>query len=174
MDYWDYIGWHDRFASPDFGAPASRSTPRRRAHRSHAASHAQQQRLERLALGPAADASRGGRGKPGPVRPASGRRRLGYPARGPQRGPGCARLTLALVQHGLASSIEAGENRGVRLEHDFVVRAMIERSAESTTFTLRHHFRPAGELDFAAAAVVALAHDDNGKLLQSLTPPWCP
>ena len=175
VDYWDYIGWHDRFASPDFGARQRAAVRRAGGHTVYtpqvmlngsALSDWRSARLPTQAE--AAGASLALSGRPA----ADG----GWDIllEGRSEGPDAPRLTLALVQHGLASSIEAGENRGVRLEHDFVVRAMIERSAESTTFTLRHHFRPASELDFAAAAVVALAHDDNGKLLQSLTLPWCP
>src|SRR6185436_18025460 len=39
-----------------------------------------------------------------------------------ESGPGDAQIWLAIFENGLATEVRAGENRGKRLEHDFVVR----------------------------------------------------
>jgi len=44
-----------------------------------------------------------------------------------------AAVYLAAYENKLASEVAAGENRGKRLEHDFVVREWIGRSASART-----------------------------------------
>ena len=111
-DYWDYIGWHDRFASPDFGARqraavrAGGHTVTRRKSCSTAAPLSDWRSARLPTQAEAAGASLALSGRPA----ADG----GWDIllEGRSEGPDAPRLTLALVQHGLASSIEAGENRG--------------------------------------------------------------
>lgn len=173
VDYWDYIGWKDRFASPVYGArqqAAVRHAGGRTVYTPQVMLNGADLRTWRSAA------------LPGPSQPAGAKLTLsGIPAADggwdivlEGRSDVPARLTLLLVQNGLASRVAAGENRGVRLEHDFVVRGMTEQQAVAREFAIRHHFGPVHELDLADSAMVALAHDADGKLLQSLTLPWCP
>ena len=173
VDYWDYIGWKDRFASPAYGV-RQQAAVRRAGGRTV---YTPQVMLDGADLRNWRSAA-----LPAPSQPARARLTLtGSPAADggwdvvlEGRSEVATRLTLLLTQNGLSSSVAAGENRGVRLEHDFVVRSMAEQAAGDLQFTMRHHFAPANQLRLTDSAVVALAHDADGKLLQSLTLPWCP
>lgn len=132
VDYWDYLGWRDRYASPRFtarqrarvgqaGARVTytpqvmigpqiqvdwRSAPRLQAALQEAAAAAKT-RLE-LALVPG----------PGALQIELGARPIG--AGGLEIGD--AQLWIALTEDGLASQVDAGENRGQELRHQRVVR----------------------------------------------------
>jgi hypothetical protein len=86
--------------------------------------------------------------------------------------PADAVLVLAYVDSDLNSDVQAGENRGARLHHDHVVRALASRSrkeaaglAADTTFTLP---REAGR-EPAIVAFVQRTHD--GAMLQAVALP---
>ncbi len=131
VDYWDRLGWPDRFAQHAFserqravvsaGGGATVYTPQvlvqghdaglwrgegvLRAERDAAAHTAR----ARIAL---------------TARPVDDAVAVDAQATLAGSGVGDARLQLALTDSGLVSSVTAGENRGVRLEHDHVVRAL--------------------------------------------------
>jgi hypothetical protein len=184
VDYWDRLGWKDRFASPlyttrqhdaaDANGASFVYTPqvllqgRDVKWRDRAVTAA----LERAAAEPARAhveiaAERAGtalrvhalaRGGEGPL-------------------PADAVLTLAYVDSDLNSDVKAGENRGVRLHHDHVVRALATSSrkdgpslAADATFTVPAE---AGR-DPAVVAFVQRARD--GAVLQAAALPLadCP
>jgi hypothetical protein len=173
VDYWDYIGWKDRFAQPAFGQRQRRlvnSAGERTVYTpqvflngrtwrgwAHNSLPAPAPATTRLTLSAQPDA-------------AGWQVELAAAPTGTEP----ARLALALYQNELSSRVTAGENRGEELRHDFVVREFVEAPAGIGPITLSHHFAPQAELDFAKAGVVALAYDARGTLLQSLTLPFCP
>lgn len=84
-----------------------------------------------------------------------------------------ASVFLALYENKLASQVSAGENKGKRLEHDFVVRELAGPFAEDAA-AINHKFRlaPAWKTrDLSVAAFVQTAA--TGAVLQALVLPWC-
>jgi hypothetical protein len=84
-----------------------------------------------------------------------------------------ARLFIALYEDNLSGEVTAGENRGRRLEHDFVVRELAGPFAITRT-TIRHSFgleRHWKAHDLSVAAFVQAGTD--GEVLQALVLPWC-
>ena len=86
-----------------------------------------------------------------------------------------AALWLAYVDSGHVTDVAAGENRGVRLRHDNVVRALhgpyrVDGSgAAAATLTVAPASQPGSN-----AAVVAFVQDSrNGDVLQALAAPDC-
>jgi len=81
-------------------------------------------------------------------------------------------LVTAVTQNGLASRVTAGENRGEKLAHDFVVRDFaVHRGLGATTAT----FKPRPDWDLARMAVAAFVQDvKTGEVLQAVSLPLCP
>lgn len=125
VEYWNYLGWEDRFADPAYG-DRQRDYARRGAVRTVYTPGLVLDGREwrswftrpRLALEEGAPAGR--------LRATleAGRARVTYTPAGAERGT--LRLHLAVLGFGLSSRVEAGENRGRTLEHDFVVLAYRE------------------------------------------------
>ncbi len=85
-----------------------------------------------------------------------------------------ATVFLALYENKLASQVSAGENRGKRLQHDFVVRELAGPFATDARGAITHKFRvaPAWKTrDLSVAAFVQTAA--TGEVLQALALPWC-
>ena len=175
VNYWDYIGWKDPFASErgtqrqrdiqgaagaryvytpqvvvggrdfrDWGsdsfATALQSIGRERASVS-------------IELEARADAAKGVE-----VRSATA-------ASGGLRGETV--VLLAVTQDGLASRVTAGENRGERLGHDFVVRDFALHRGLGTAAST---FKPAPGWNLAHMSVAALVQDRRtGRALQALS-----
>lgn len=120
VDYWDYIGWADRFASPLF-------TERQR---SHAAARGWRT-VYTPGLVLAGEEWRGWFKRPTlqlDAGPETGTLRISVAGQGlsgeftPAAGlAGDLELHVAVLGFGLATEVRAGENGGRTLEHDFVV-----------------------------------------------------
>jgi hypothetical protein len=83
-----------------------------------------------------------------------------------------AAVFLALTENKLASLVSAGENKGKRLQHDFVVRELAGPFAVDAA--VNHKFRVATAWktrDLSVAAFVQTAA--TGEVLQALALPWC-
>ena len=124
-DYWDYIGWPDRFAEP-------RNSDRQREKVALAGSRSVYTpqvmvngRDSRAWRGqdPLASVTRG--------TPANAVIELAFDTaerantitvRANRTTPGAARIVLARYENGHQTAVKAGENRGATLRHDFVVR----------------------------------------------------
>lgn len=83
-----------------------------------------------------------------------------------------ASVFLALTENNLASQVNAGENRGKRLEHDFVVRELAgpfpAHGAINHKFRVAHAWKTR---DLSVAAFVQTA--STGAVLQALALPYC-
>jgi hypothetical protein len=83
-----------------------------------------------------------------------------------------AHLFVALTSDGLESAVKAGENKGVTLHHDGVVRALREGSAADAAGALALSARFALPADGRAPKIVAFVQDPaRGDVLQSLVLP---
>jgi hypothetical protein len=85
-------------------------------------------------------------------------------------------LYLARYQSGLASSVAAGENRGRRLEHDYVVLDWVGPIPfEEGNVAQSRSFRLAPGADLGRAGVAAFAQNRHtAEVLQALMLPACP
>ena len=185
VDYWDRLGWQDRFAAPAYadrqraavrlaGAGAFAYTPQvlvqgrdvapsRRgevAQRVAAAARRPARAAVTLAATPGAGGALSVRATATVADPAT--------ARG-------AALWLAYTDSGHVTDVKAGENRGARLVHDHVVRAW------HGPYPVRADGTAAADVALAAppergqsAALVAVVLDAaSGDVLQTLTLPAC-
>jgi hypothetical protein len=181
VDYWDRLGWKDRFADAAY------------TERQYAAMRANQSRFvytpQVLVQGRDFPEWRA-RGGTGAIAAASAK-----PARAeisleavPQRGSIAVRATarvpagadrrgaslyVALTDSGLASDVKAGENAGVRLVHDHVVRALRRGpSADANGDASWDIVLPAPAEAGRATTVVAFVQGaDSGAVLQALALP---
>ena len=180
VDYWNYLGWTDPFAQARF-TERQRFVNARIRNRTvytpqlmldgkdyrQGLSHNEfQQRIAAL-----------NREKPGAdiaLSMNAGSGALDTSARVTQhRNDAGAAVFLALYENKLVNQVGAGENRGKRLEHDFVVRELAGPFATDAT-AIHHKFRvaPAWKTrDLAVAAFVQSAA--TGEVLQALALPYC-
>jgi hypothetical protein len=186
VDYWNYLGWNDPYARPEYSA------------RQRAASHRNKARVvytPQLLLN-GADYRRGAlgddladrlgavnQGEPGArirlkltAQPegtlaAQGNAVVTHPA---QRNG--ARAWLALYENNLSTEVKAGENRGKRLRHDYVVRALagpfpVDPAGEAA---FNHRFRLDPRWKTADLALASFVQNENtGDVLQVLALPYC-
>ena len=81
---------------------------------------------------------------------------------------------VALTQNGLASNVKAGENAGKRLSHEHVVRALESNLVLGTGGELRRTVRFALPADPGPLSIVAFAENTKtGEVLQALALPLC-
>jgi hypothetical protein len=184
VDYWDRLGWKDRFASPlyterqhhaaDANAASFVYTPqvllqgRDLRWRDRGAAAA----LERAAAEPARARVEVAAERAGTVL------RVRALAQGADAAlPSDAVLSLAYVDSGLESDVKAGENRGVRLHHDHVVRALVTGSRrEAAGLAADATFTVPGEAGRDATIVAFVQRSRDGAMLQAVTLPLagCP
>lgn len=177
VDYWDRLGWKDRFAQPVF------------TDRQHAAMRANgatfvytpQVLLQGRDL-PASRRARAanevgtiGKGTPGAeiviVAPAQGAPvRVRADVRD-ARLRGTSELWLAYTESDLTSNVKAGENKGVLLHHDHVVRALYGPYRVDGNGVAEASIDVAAPLERGRApAFVAFVQDPrSGSVLQTLT-----
>ncbi len=181
VDYWDYLGWKDRFADPSFGV-----RHREAASRGGAKVIYTPQVLfdgHEIAQWRRTDAGKLGGGPPKPARAdltitaaaleGEGRQlqvQVGGRAAAGARG---AVAYVAVYENGLASEVKAGENNGVRLAHDFVVRRWLGPFAFDATGALSVTQNVALPADAVPgqSGLAVIAVDGRGSLLQSLAVP---
>ncbi len=174
VDYWDYIGWKDPYAQRSF------------TDRQHARVHAQNSRSvytpqimfngQDFTVWRNENATSGSLNKlaalSAPIelavtaQPSANAVKVSVETIDGQVGTRTGRkdtvYTVALYENGLVSKVTAGENRGVTLNHDYVVRTM-QRSANKT-FTLP--VSPAVKM--ANAGVAIIAETTSGEFLQAV------
>ncbi len=85
-----------------------------------------------------------------------------------------ADIFVAIYENKLVSKVNAGENSGRELKHDYVVRhffgayQLSNQNAFNKNFSLKPEWK-----DKAAGAVIFLQNSQNGEILQSLQLPFC-
>jgi hypothetical protein len=172
VDYWDDLGWRDTFSSP-------RWTARQR-------SYAQKLARGRGVYTPQLVIS-GTRDVVGSDRSAARdaiaraarpeataaidfrveRRGERLVAKGTSKGPSNSTLVVVLVQNGLETSIERGENAGRRIRYDHVVRDLVERPPGD----FKADFVPPPGAPASALRVVAFVQSPAGAILAASAVP---
>jgi hypothetical protein len=184
VDYWDSIGWRDRFADPRFsrrqreavrrGGGRVAYTPQvvvdghdfRRWHEASAferAVKAVTARPPQAALELTAEQGPAGAW----TATLSGK----VAAR-----PGRAEAYLALYESGLETDVRAGENQGARLRHDYVVRRWIGPIPVGADgkLAIRREFPADAGVDVGRAGVAGFVQDpDSGRVLQAIALRFC-
>jgi hypothetical protein len=144
VDYWDDLGWPDRFASPEYTARqrsyarsfggAGLYTPQMIVNGVEPFTGSDRARAERNVLHALAHAAQ----VPLAIRvraAASHSITVDYDA---LDAPADALIEIALVEHAVSSDVHAGENAGRRLDHTNVVRAFEVLTGASKGSTLLH------------------------------------
>ena len=182
VDYWNYLGWQDPYANAAFSA-------RQRA--------ANQRNKSRVVYTPqlildGADYRRGlwrndfgthittiNQQQPrAHIRMSivSGQRLQGTITVPDTRDRNAAQIYIALYENGLATEVRAGENRGKRLAHNFVVRELagpwMPDAGGTYSINLPLQFPPHWQT--ANLHIAAFAQDlTTGSTMQALTLPYC-
>ncbi len=85
-----------------------------------------------------------------------------------------AHTFVALYENKLANQVTAGENKGKRLEHDFVVRELAGPLALDAVGKFTHQFKIDKRWKTKDISVAAFVQDaSTGEVLQALALPWC-
>ncbi|RJG06850.1 DUF1223 domain-containing protein [Noviherbaspirillum cavernae] len=178
VDYWDYIGWKDIYAKRTF-------TERQRWLSERASSRTiytpeifvagKELRNWRSGV-PAAVRRANERPAQADIRIALGALSdAGLPVDVNAQSAQGGQLFVALYENGLTSVIRAGENRGVTLQHDYVVRDWIGpialNGAPGKAQLQRALALPAGAAK--NLGVAAFVQSDTGEVLQALALPVC-
>ena len=173
VDYWDRLGWKDRFADRAYTQRQAQQQASNGAGFSYTPQvvidGADRPDWRGLAAPPAA-----ARPVPATVALTLGRRGADFDAVVLAAAGAPARLAAfwAVTEQGHVSAVKAGENQGVTLAHDFVVREYLPVAAwateRDTPTTLR--FSPAGRADPLHARQVNLVVVDaaTGRPVQAL------
>ena len=181
IDYWNYLGWRDPFAQARF-TERQRFVNARIGNRTiytpqlildakdYRRSGLRDDFVERIAAlnreKPGADIALSMTSSGGAI-DASARITL-------HRKDAGAAVFIALYENKLANQVNAGENKGKRLEHDFVVRELAGPFAVDARPAISHKFKVAPSWktrDLVVAAFVQTAA--TGAVLQALALPWC-
>ena len=184
VDYWDGLGWRDRFARPDFSARQRALTA---AQGSKTVFTPQVIIDGRTALDWREDAAFRRRVAAINARPAQAELDLeiapeadawGVKVRGRLQPQAAARagVFVALYQNGLFSHVTAGENAARRLRHDRVTRELIGPLpvAADGGFAHPHRFRLPADADPRDLGVAAFVQDQaDGRVWQALTLAAC-
>lgn len=184
VDYWDDLGWRDRFSNAQFSQRQAQSVRRNNGRVVYTPQVLVDGRDFRQWR--SADAVRRAV-REAAARPAQARIELSadevQPAtwsvtvRGAVTRPrGRAVAYLAVYENGLASRVGAGENRGATLHHDRVVRAWFGPVPVDGANPVRINLnlKPADAINYSRAGIAALIEDaDSGEVLQALAMPLC-
>jgi hypothetical protein len=183
VDYWNSLGWPDRFSSPAF-TQRQREVAGRSGARTIYTPQVVEDGRERSPGTPRGGlVGRNGAGAavdarftatqtwaPDGALQVAGRAELA---------PAAARHTLvwvALVQHGLVSRVTRGENAGRTLDHDHVVRALAGpyRATADGAATFDARLAPPAEFVRERSDIVVFAEDTrDGRTLQAVRAPVC-
>lgn len=179
VDYWDYLGWKDRFAHPAFGARHREAASRGGAKVVYTPQvlfegrEFQQWRRvspEKLSTSGSAKPARADLGI---TAVTTGAQKLRINLTGKLLpGTRAAEAYVAVFENGLSSAVKAGENKGVVLRHDFVVRRWLGPFAfNAGALRLEQAIDlPADEV-LAQSGVGVVAVDEQGSVIQALALP---
>jgi hypothetical protein len=182
VDYWDYIGWKDRFAKPQFTERQHTAAQNNKATyvytpqfllngedfrggsegRLQQAIKAINQQPPTIALNlTVSDDS-----EPAPKLVATAASLNKTSIAGVQ-------IFVALYENHLSSQVRAGENSGHELKHDYVVRELFGPYQMPASGQYSQPFSLSPEWKNKAAGAVIFAQSTNGEILQSLRLPFC-
>ena len=185
VDYWDRLGWKDRFAQAAYTERQQHAADVNHAGFVYTPQVLLQGREFRWRDGNAAAAARNG-AQPASVtidlevarEAASVRAHASARAAGTVPLPADASVVLAYVDNGLDSEVKAGENRGVRLHHDHVVRALQAggRADGQGALPVDARFAVPAEPGRNPALVAFVQRSRDGAILQAVALPLadCP
>lgn len=181
VDYWDYIGWADRFASEAWSRRQREAVVRqgsRTVFTPQVMLNGRNFPHWRSADG-LPDALKSLRANTATAElrlslVAEGTRRWRVHASGEVRDTPAA-LYLALFENNLSTEVARGENAGRRLRHDFVVRELVGPMPIDASGTIKHFgaLTVADEIKLGDAGVAAFIQARNGEVLQALSLPLC-
>ena len=186
VDYWDYIGWKDRFANSEF---SGRHRDLARANGSGTVYTPQifvSRKDIRLAFSNVklnATLKQINPAKPGAdiglelnaSNPSTLNLRASASLADPEHNAG-AQAYLAVYENKLSSNVKAGENRGVKLEHDYVVREFIGplKFDRQGKLEVKQSVAVQSDWKLKHLGVAAFVQQrDSGETLQALQLPAC-
>jgi len=165
VDYWDQLGWPDRFADARFSQRQSQLAARagsRAVYTPEVAVEGGEYRGWRTAL-PAPAASIG----PTLSAQVSIDQQINVQLAAASGYPKGARAFLAITESQLYTEVKAGENRGSRLRHDHVVRAF----APPVGLAQRLSLQLPADLNRDHARLNLWVEDQQGRTVQGLSEP---
>jgi hypothetical protein len=178
VDYWDRLGWIDRFASPAWTERQYAAMRANRASFVYTPQFLLQGRdfgdwrrgtasaaLDEIAARPARATI-----EMAATPDADGVAAIATGKVTDAKSGGGATLTIAYVDSGLVSDVRAGENRGARLTHDHVVRALrtSEPAGRGGTLALSARFSRPAEAGSVPTLVAFVQNPQDGDVLQAL------
>lgn len=174
VDYWDYIGWKDRFAAPAHGERHRRMVAQgggRVRYTPQVFVNGHEYAAWRDNEVPIASP---------PVRvqleartQGESRYRWRVFVTGDRAPSGPLSLSIALTEDGLGSRVTAGENRGEELRHDFVVREIADFVLEGPRFAFSAPLSLPADADPRRARASVILRAPGGQLVQSLSVALC-
>ncbi|MCB1957707.1 MAG: DUF1223 domain-containing protein [Rhodocyclaceae bacterium] len=175
VDYWDYLGWGDRFAQPAFG----QLHQTRVAHGGGTIRYTPQVFVDGHEFTPW---RQGAEPRPGSKAalslqvtypPIESGRPANFLVRAQGVIPRDSSATLVLIEHALSSHVRAGENAGRSLRHDAVVRSLIVLPIDTTRPSFAAQLDVPGDLVPANSEWALILRDGHGNTLQSLDSSQC-
>jgi hypothetical protein len=171
VDYWDRLGWKDRFASPAYTQRQAQTQASSGARFSYTPQvlldGTDRKDWPRIAAPLSASQRQAAR-----VDITLMREDYRFSATVVPTGGAPARLAAywALTENGHSTAVKAGENEGVTLKHDYVVREYRPVAAWNAAGATTLRFEPSTPRDAAHPAEVNLVvvDPDSGRLLQAL------
>lgn len=165
VDYWDDLGWPDPYSDPRFGKRQRQISVRTwpsRVYTPEVVVEGLEYRSWRQGLVPPSPAA-------GPDLTVQTQRTGARWSLHAQLSPPVpsASLYAALTEDGISRMVRAGENRGVRLAHDRVVRVWAGPAATGKTL----EWEQPADLPLANARLVVWAENERGRTLQGLQRP---
>ena len=176
VDYWDRLGWVDRFASPAYSERQNRLAALAKTDFVYTPQFVRNGRDWRRTGSLAETAAAGASIALDLAAPASGPWQLDIDIQSLGAKPTAA-TWLALYEHNLESQVKAGENSGKTLHHDYVVRRLLGPFALDQTGRLTLHQAIALESGWKRGdlGMAAFVQDGaTGEILQALARHACP
>lgn len=180
VDYWDYIGWPDRFARPAFSVRQReqvKAAGGRVVYTPQVMLNGRDFRDWRgTALGRSlAEFNRQPAGADIVLKMTSAKNNpIELQASAKIKSASRGLLYVAIFQNGLSSEVRAGENKGVRLQHDYVVREWYGPIDLSTTSDWRQSIAIKQDWNLSRMGVAAFVQSaSNGDILQAVQLAFC-
>lgn len=169
VDYWDDLGWKDRYSDPRFSARQHGVSARggsRTSYTPEVVVDGREYRGWRSGLPAPQTASAPALVVTMDVHPP---RQLQLQWSALDRYPAAHSAYAAVTEDALESEIRAGENRGVRLRHDAVVRAYAHDQVQAPSLAMALQLPQ--DLDRAQAKILVWLEDADGRTVQGLSAP---